>query len=148
MQYITKEFKQLTPFEIFSMYRLRSRVFVVEQQCAYQDVDEKDLKSVHVFLWKEDNLVGYCRIIPPGISYKEPSIGRVVVEKAYRSKNTGRDLMKYALNKTAELFKEQDIVISAQTYLKKFYTDLGFKNEGAEYLEDDIPHVKMRKTFL
>jgi ElaA protein len=147
MRYITKEFNQLSPFEIYSMYLLRAKVFVVEQQCAYQDVDEKDLKSLHVFLWDEDILAGYCRIIPPGISYKDPSIGRVVIEKAYRTKNLGRDLVKYSLNKTTELFKGQEIVISAQTYLKKFYSELGFISEGVEYLEDDIPHVKMRKKF-
>jgi ElaA protein len=145
MEFITRQFSQLTSWEIFSIYRLRSEVFVVEQQCVYQDVDEKDLVSWHVLSLDNGELAGYCRIIPPGVSYAEPSIGRVVVVRKKRGTGQGRILMNYALNKATELFQKQDIVISAQSYLEPFYRSLGFAREGSEYDEDGIPHIKMRK---
>jgi ElaA protein len=145
MQFTSKEFNQLQPSEIYRIYRLRAQVFVVEQKCAYLDVDEKDLVSWHVLMQHNDELAGYSRIVPPGVSYREPSIGRVVVDPGFRGMGAGKELMKQALKKTRELYEGQDVVISAQTYLVKFYTDLGFKIEGPEYLEDNIPHIKMRK---
>jgi ElaA protein len=148
MRFITRQFNLLTPREIFAMYRLRSDVFVVEQQCVYPDVDEKDLVSHHMLVNDKESLVAYCRIIPPGVSYPEPSIGRVVVAAQKRGNGLGRELMKHALNKSAELFHGQDIVISAQTYLRRFYETLRFTAEGDEYPEDGIPHIKMRKVAV
>ena len=89
-------------------------------------------------------LVAYARILPKGLSYKEASIGRVVVDKDFRGKNAGKELMKRAIDEAMQLFGTNEIVISAQCYLEKFYSDLGFKIEGESYLEDDIPHIKMR----
>jgi len=145
MEINTRQFSQLTPWEIFSMYRLRSEVFVVEQNCVYRDVDEKDLVSWHLLALDNGELAGYCRIIPPGVSYAEPSIGRVVIAGHKRRSGLGRALMNQALNKVSELFQKQDIVISAQTYLEPFYKSLGFSSEGSEYDEDGIPHIQMRK---
>ena len=144
MQISLIEFSKLTVNQLYEIYKLRNEVFIVEQNCAYQDVDDKDLKSRHLLLTIENILVAYARIIPPGISYKEPAIGRVVVKKEFRGKNYAKILMKSCLDYTIQLFKNQDIILSAQTYLIKFYSDLGFKIEGNEYLEDDIPHIKMR----
>ncbi|MES2680345.1 MAG: GNAT family N-acetyltransferase, partial [Bacteroidota bacterium] len=124
---MTKNFDELSAVQVYEMYRLRSKVFVVEQHCAYLDPDEKDPRAKHVFLFDGETLAAYARILEPGISYKEPSIGRVVVDEKYRRSGTGRELMKVCINKTRELFKNQDIVISAQSYLIRFYTDLGFK---------------------
>jgi len=144
MEFSIKDFNALTTKELFEIYKLRSEVFIVEQNCAYQDVDDKDLSALHVMLFSGPELAGYSRILPPGISYSEPSIGRVALRKKFRNKGSGKVLMKQSLNKTLELFKNQNIVISAQSYLIKFYNGLGFVQEGEEYLEDDIPHVQMR----
>jgi ElaA protein len=144
MNFIIREFDKLSVKELFQLYRLRSEVFVVEQNCAYQDVDDKDLSAIHVLLYDEDLLAGYCRILPPSVSYKEPSIGRVATSAQFRGKGLGKLLMKQSLTQTLELFKHQDVVISAQTYLIRFYKELGFKTEGEGYDEDGIPHIKMR----
>lgn len=144
MQFIYKPFKELSLHQLFEIYKLRCEVFVVEQNCAYQDVDDKDFKAHHLLMFQNEQLVGYCRILPPNVSYKEPAIGRVVVSKDFRGKQFGKLLMKQAVDETKKLFQNQDIVISAQLYLLKFYTELGFAKEGEEYLEDNIPHIQMR----
>jgi ElaA protein len=148
MQISLKEFSELTVNQLFEIYKLRNEVFIVEQNCVYQDVDDKDLKSKHLLITIENILVAYARIIPPGISYKEPGIGRVVVKKEFRGNNYAKILMKSCLSNMFELFKNQDIMLSAQTYLIKFYSDLGFNIEGNEYLEDNIPHIKMRFKIM
>ncbi|PBQ34311.1 GNAT family N-acetyltransferase [Sphingobacteriaceae bacterium] len=144
MRYILKDFTSLSTQELFEIYKLRSDIFVVEQNCAYQDVDDKDLSSFHVMLFSDHQLAGYSRLLPPGTSYQEPSIGRVAVKREFRTQGLGKSLMKHSIKQTLELYNNQAIVISAQAYLLKFYTDLGFTKEGEEYLEDDIPHIKMR----
>jgi ElaA protein len=143
-KFITKPFNDLGIFELYRIYKLRSEVFVVEQKCAYQDVDEKDLLCYHIMVFEGEELVGYCRSIPPGVSYTQAAIGRVTVTQALRNKGLGKELMEYSIKKTLELFGVKEIVISAQCYLNLFYSDLGFVAEGKEYLEDDIPHIKMR----
>ncbi|MDP1803384.1 MAG: GNAT family N-acetyltransferase [Bacteroidota bacterium] len=144
MEIILKEFKDLSNTQLFEIYKLRSEVFIVEQNCPYQDVDDIDQHSAHLLILEAETLAAYARIIPPGISYKEPSIGRVVVRKQFRGKDLGKLLMKECLKYMSTAFPKLEIVISAQSYLLKFYTELGFKAEGEEYLEDDIPHTKMR----
>lgn len=144
MQFTAKPFLQLSVTELHQAYALRSSVFVVEQNCPYQDPDEKDHLALHVLLRKGDLLAGYARILPPGISYKEPSIGRVVVHPTQRGLGAGQELMRYCLQQARELYKGQDIVISAQFYLLRFYSNLGFTAEGEVYPEDNIPHIKMR----
>lgn len=140
----TKTFEELNVHELFEIYQLRAKVFIVEQNCAYQDVDDKDKLARHVLIKDENHLIAYARILPPGLSYSEPAIGRVVVDPNYRKKNFGKDLMKYCISKVMQLYNNQDIVISAQMYLLKFYSELGFETEGLEYLEDNIPHIQMR----
>jgi len=144
MQLILKNFEELTTTELLNIYVLRSSVFVVEQQCAYQDPDDKDLVAKHIMMLDGDVLIAYARLIPPNVSYDAASIGRVVVDKSQRNKGYGQTLMKYSINKTLEMYKDQDIVISAQAYLIEFYNHLGFIVEGESYLEDNIPHIKMR----
>ena len=144
MDFILKKFGDLSASELYNIYFLRSEVFVVEQNCVYQDPDEKDLVAFHVMMVAGDQLAGYARILPPGVSYKEPSIGRVVVKQKFRHAAAGQLLMKYNITQTLHLFHNQDIVISAQLYLLAFYTSLGFSKEGEEYAEDNIPHIKMR----
>ena len=144
MEFFIEEFNALTAKQLFEIYKLRSEVFIVEQNCAYQDIDDMDASAKHVMLFDKDVLAAYARILPPGISYKEPAIGRVVVKKTFRGKDLGKLLMQQCINQLQDTYTNSEIVISAQSYLLKFYSDLGFKAEGKEYLEDDIPHTKMR----
>jgi ElaA protein len=144
MEFLIAEFSSLTTKQLFEIYKLRSEVFIVEQNCAYQDIDNMDESAKHVMLYDNGVLAAYARLLPPGISYKEPAIGRVVVKKTFRGKDLGKLLMQQCIDQLQDTYNNSDIVISAQSYLLKFYGDLGFKAEGQEYLEDDIPHTKMR----
>lgn len=137
-------FRDLTPLMLQRIYKLRCEVFVVEQQCAYADVDDKDLEAWHLCLFDGPRLIGYARLLPPGVSYNSCSIGRVVVDTAYRNKQIGRQLMTEAIMQSQHLFKTSVITISAQHYLQGFYESLGFKPKGSVYLEDSIPHIKMQ----
>lgn len=138
-----KSFDELTTKELYAILQLRNEVFVVEQDCPYQDADNKDLKSFHLAGWDKDRLVTYCRILPPGLSFTEASIGRVVSSPAYRNTGSGKILMKTAIEKTLLQYNCTTIRIGAQLYLKKFYESLGFIQAGDTYLEDNIPHIEM-----
>lgn len=126
------------------MLILRARVFVVEQDCPYQDPDHKDPQSYH--LWGTDNLghvVAYARIVKPGVSYNEVSIGRVVVAPEYRGSGMGVELMQETMRMVEQFYGPVPIRLSGQCYLERFYNDLGFETVSEEYMEDDIPHVEM-----
>lgn len=139
-------FDELNVAELYAIMQLRNEVFVVEQNCVYQDADDKDLKSYHLAGWDGNKLVAYCRILPPGVSYPHASIGRVVTSPAYRKTGSGRSLMLKAIVKTLSQFTCSKITISAQFYLTKFYESLGFTASGEIYLEDNIPHIEMQYT--
>ncbi len=145
INWILKKFEELSPYELYSIIQLRNEVFVVEQNCPYQDADNKDLKSYHLMGIKDSKLVAYTRLVPPEIAYKEPSIGRVVTSPAVRGTGIGKALMQESIEKSNYLFGQQPIKIGAQLYLEKFYTSLGFVKSGNTYLEDNIPHVEMIK---
>ena len=140
-----KKFNELTIQELYSLLKLRSEIFVVEQDCVYQDLDGKDAKALHVIGINNNEVVAYTRIFKPGDYFDIASIGRVAVHKDYRKYGYGKDIMQASINAVNEKFKEQQIKISAQTYLNKFYTELGFKAIGEGYLEDGIPHIQMVK---
>lgn len=140
-----KNFNKLLPGELYAILQLRNEVFVVEQNCVFQDADDKDQPSLHLMGWREHKLVAYTRIVPPGLSYKEPSIGRVVTSPLERGKGTGHELMKVSINKVYELYGICNIKIGAQLYLKKFYESHGFVQTGDIYLEDGIDHIEMTK---
>lgn len=146
MQTIVKSFDKLSREELYQLLALRSEVFVVEQDCAYQDVDGKDKEALHLMVFEGSVLAAYARIFPPGAYFNKASVGRVVVKSTYRGRALGVALMKAAMHTAKERFNTAEISLSAQTYLKKFYTDLGFQAVGAEYLEDGIPHILMEKT--
>ncbi len=150
-----KPFKDLSSEELYEIFQLRLAVFVVEQNCPYQDADGKDLKSLHVTGYLtpnpspktgEGSLVAYARILPPGISYKEVSIGRVVTSQQARRTGAGKMLMKKSMEYIQKEFGKVPIRIGAQLYLQKFYEDFGFVRAGDEYLEDGIPHIIMLFT--
>ena len=134
-----KEWTELSTSEVENIFSLRSEVFVVEQDCVYQDIDGKDQKAKHVLGKKNNEIVAYARIFKPGDYFKEASFGRAVVKKTERGKGVGDELVKNCL----EIITEEEIKISAQSYLKGFYGKHGFKAEGNEYLEDGIPHTAM-----
>ena len=134
-----KEWTELSTSEVENIFSLRSEVFVVEQDCIYQDIDGKDQKAKHVLGKKENDIVAYARIFKPGDYFKEASFGRAVVKKTERGKGVGDELVKNCL----ENITEEEIKISAQSYLKGFYSSHGFLAEGDEYLEDGIPHLAM-----
>ena len=141
-----KRFNELSTSELYSLLQLRSEVFVVEQNCVYQDVDGKDNKAIHVLGYLDNELASYSRIFDKGIYFEEASIGRVVVSPKLRDKKLGHDLMQVSIAAVKEHFKEHNITISAQEYLKKFYESHGFVQTSEMYLEDDIPHIQMKKS--
>jgi ElaA protein len=138
-----KKFKELAVEELYDILRLRSEVFVVEQNCIFLDMDNSDHESYHLQGRAEGKLIAYIRILPPGLAYDDPSIGRVVTSPSYRGKGAGIELMKTAIKETNRLFGNLSIMIGAQLYLKQFYENLGFSKCSEIYLEDDIQHIKM-----
>lgn len=146
MRWINKKFEALNPDELYAILRLRNEVFAVEQNCVYPDMDNKDQPAVHLMGWQDKNLVAYTRIIPAGIAYTEPSIGRVVTARSIRRSGIGRELMKRSLDLLFNLYGKQPVRIGAQLYLQDFYTSLGFRPTGEIYLEDGIPHIEMVLT--
>ena len=141
--WVIKKFDELSPGELYAILRLRSEIFVVEQHCVFLDMDNKDQPSYHLMGWKENTLVAYTRLIPPGISYTESSIGRVVTSAAMRGSGIGKLLMEKSIEQVACLFGKTPIKIGAQVYLKKFYASLGFEQSSDVYDEDGIDHVEM-----
>ncbi|MDF2157793.1 GNAT family N-acetyltransferase [Algoriphagus sp. CAU 1675] len=138
-----KGFYELSQDELYDLLRLRSEVFVVEQNCVFLDQDNKDQKCHHLLLYQEGQLVGYCRIVPAGVSYEEVAIGRVVTAPSARGKGYGRKVMELGIEACQNLYGSCDIRLGAQTYALGFYESLGFKTEGEVYDEDGIEHIEM-----
>lgn len=145
LQFSFKSFAALNPYELYAYMRLRSEVFVVEQNCVYQDLDDRDQLSLHVFVHQDDELVACARIVPAGLAYPEISIGRVIVAEAYRKQQLGHELMRYCIAQIEKHYGTQAIVLSAQAHLQDFYKKHNFVPDGAIYLEDGIPHIHMIK---
>ena len=141
-----RSFSELTNVELYKILQLRNEVFVVEQNCPYQDCDGKDLKAFHLSAWQNENLMAYTRLLPPGISYENSaSIGRVLTSPTARKQNMGKELMTKSIEKIYELFGQAPITIGAQLYLKKFYESFLFMQTGDMYLEDGIEHITMER---
>ena len=144
MQYTAvKSFNELTKQNLYQILRLRSEVFVVEQNCIYQDIDGCDQNALHLFVSDNDEIIAYTRLFNAGDYLKEASIGRVLVSKNYRKNKLGNLIIKKSIEAIISHFNTSEIVISAQTYLKKFYESHNFHQKGEGYLEDGIPHIKM-----
>jgi len=143
----SKKFSELNIDELYQILRLRTEVFVVEQNCVYQDLDNKDQKAIHIYYKENDEIVAYTRIFKSGDYYKNPSIGRVVVSKKKRGKELGKKIMIFSIEYIKKNLKCDKIELSAQKYLDKFYKDLGFQKTGKDYLEDGIPHQRMIKEI-
>ena len=141
-----KKFTELSLQELYRILQLRSEVFVVEQDCVYQDIDGKDEKALHILGFKDEKIIAYTRVFKPGDYFEQASIGRVVVAKKERAFKYGYDIMKVSIEAIETYFKEEKIKISAQAHLKSFYNNCGFIEVGETYLEDDIPHIAMIKN--
>ena len=146
IQFIIKPFHELTTDELYAMLQLRSEVFVVEQNCVYQDIDGKDQKAIHVLGYSEGILVAYSRLFKPKDYFEYASIGRVIVKASHRDQKLGHELMRVSIDAIKTLFQETKITISAQLYLQKFYESHGFVIVGESYLEDNIPHIEMKRV--
>lgn len=142
-KFILKPFELLSSNELYSIIHLRNEVFVVEQQCVFQDADNRDQDSIHLMCWQGEKLMAYCRLLPPGLAYSEMSIGRVVSAPYARKSGAGKAIIEKAISYCYEQFGKGPIRIGAQLYLLKFYGLFGFKEEGAIYLEDGIEHIEM-----
>ncbi|SFB37450.1 GNAT family N-acetyltransferase [Algoriphagus aquimarinus] len=140
---VIKSFEELSNHELYAIIRLRNEVFVVEQDCVFQDADNKDQLAYHVMIKCGDLLAAYARVLPAGATFAEASIGRVVSDKQARGTGAGRRLMKDSISFVKSEYGSCTIRIGAQTYLNEFYKSLGFEDAGERYLEDGIEHVEM-----
>ncbi len=145
MQWLCLSFSQLSTQQLYQLIKLRIDIFVVEQNCPYPELDDKDhqIGVKHLLGYQEGKLVAYARLLPPGISYPEVSIGRIVTNQAYRQQGLGKQLINSALQHCEQLWPKQNIQIGAQLYLLNFYQSFAFKQISKEYLEDGIPHIDM-----
>jgi ElaA protein len=145
IQWLLKKFEELTPYQLYAILKLRSEVFVVEQNCVFQDADDKDQSSYHLMGFNNNKLIAYTRLVPPGKIYEQVSIGRVVTSPSVRGSGAGKELMKQSVDAVYNLFGAQPIKLGAQLYLKQFYGLFGFEQMSDVYLEDGIEHIYMIK---
>lgn len=149
MTFQTYAFNDLSLQQLYDIMMVRQAVFVVEQNCPYLDADGKDQQCFHIVGYDDDgDLVAYTRLVPLGVSYNDAvAIGRVLTTEKGRGRRIGKQLMKVSIDEINRLFPNQKLLISAQCYLIKFYENLGFQTVGESYLEDDIPHIKMKMDW-
>ncbi|HPG37903.1 MAG TPA: GNAT family N-acetyltransferase [bacterium] len=148
LKWTCSAFSQLTTGELYTILQARQAVFVVEQHCPFPEIDGLDPQCRHLQGRNNDTLVAYCRIVPPGVKFAVPSIGRVLTTAEGRGHGYGIALMEQAVRITAELYPGMDMLVAAQTYLEKFYNRFEFYRTGNNYLEDDIPHIDMLRKYL
>jgi ElaA protein len=148
LQFKIKRFNELSVTQLYQLLQLRSEVFVVEQNCVYQDIDGKDEKALHLWGESEDKIVAYSRIFKANDYFENASIGRVVVAEKHRANKWGHELMQQSIAAIESNFGTQPITISAQLYLKKFYESQGFQQVSEVYLEDGIEHIEMLRNKI
>lgn len=143
MNWIVKKFDELTSYELYKILQERINVFIVEQNCPYEECDDKDLKALHLYLEQDGHIVAYCRLLYPGVSYNEAAIGRVLISEKYRRKGLAAEMLKKAIEVIEKRMEQKCIKLSAQVYAKGLYEQVGFKECSEIYSEDGIPHVEM-----
>lgn len=143
MEWIFKSFDELTNEELYAVLKLRFEVFVIEQNCLDIDPDGKDKVSMHLMLEDDGKIIGCARILPPKVSYDEPSIGRIALDKSYRGTELGREIVQKCIDFIHNIMKIREIRISGQAYLLDFYKSFGFVVTKGPYFEDKIPHYQM-----
>lgn len=140
------DLEQFTPRQLYAVAAARIEVFVVEQNCVYQELDGLDLGARHLTGWSGGNVAAYLRVLGPDTRFAEPSIGRIITTRPFRGTGVGRKLVALGLEEAERLYPAQAIRISAQAHLQRFYGEFGFVTDSAEYLEDGIPHVEMLRA--
>ena len=145
LHWLLKRFDELTPYQLYAILQLRNEVFVVEQNCVFQDADDKDQNSYHLMGFLDNKLAAYTRLVPAGLSYEQASIGRVVTSPSVRRSGAGKLLMQQSIDSLYSLFGKVPIRIGAQLYLQHFYESFGFQRISDIYLEDGIEHIYMLK---
>lgn len=138
-----KRFNELSTRELYEILKLRAEIFVVEQNCPYNDLDDKDYECIHIFLKEKNQIIAYIRVLNPGISYPDSSLGRVLVSKFARGRGLAKKIVQIGVDYIFNELNEKSITIGAQNYLKNFYETFGFKSVSEVYLEDNIPHIDM-----
>lgn len=146
IQWEIKSFEQLSSKELYKIIQLRINIFMLEQNCLYPECDDKDYHANHIFAVLNNEVIAYARLLPPGISYPEASIGRVIVSASQRGNNLGYLLMRKSIDKLNLDFPDSALRISAQAHLQPFYENMGFTKQSEMYLEDNIPHIEMLFT--
>ena len=146
LNWVVKKFDELTLQELYAILQFRNKVFIVEQTCPFQDMDNKDDYSHHIIGYKNNEIMAYSRILPPGTAYEQASIGRVATDTENRRFGYGRELMQHSIEILTQLHGEVPIKIGAQLYLKQFYESFGFIQYSDMYMEDGIPHIEMLKS--
>jgi len=146
MTLTVKHYSELTPDELYELLKVRSAVFVVEQDCVYQDLDDKDKNAYHLWLHDEKGMAACLRVLAPGVSFDDCSIGRVLTTR--RRQGLGTALMKEGIRIAEEKYQASHITIEAQVYAREFYEKLGFRKCSEEFLEDGIPHIRMRRSKI
>lgn len=141
-----RSFAELSNLELYAILAARQAVFVVEQNCPYLDLDGKDLKAEHLIAWSGDQVAAYLRLLGPGVSFQEPSLGRIITTKIGRGSGLGRELVARGLQRMHELYPTLPTRIGAQAHLHKFYGSLGFVQASEPYDEDGIPHIEMLRA--
>jgi ElaA protein len=136
-------FDELGAREVHDILQARSAVFVVEQNCVFQDMDGADLQSWHLFRRRGGEIAAYCRLVPAGVKFAEPSLGRVLTARAHRGRGLGRELMREAIRRCDSRWAGAAVRIGAQLHLERFYGEFGFARASAPYEEDGIPHIEM-----
>ena len=141
--FIWHDFGSISKEELYDVLNLRQKVFIIEQDCFYEDLDYSDQDANHLLLYKDNKLIGYSRVFAPGIKYDTASIGRIVTDFKYRGLGIGKEITIKSIEFIKKNYPNSDITISAQLRLRKFYRNIGFVEEGNNYLEDGIAHIKM-----
>lgn len=134
---------ELSAEQVYAVLAARVAIFVVEQNCAYQDLDGLDADAEHLIAWSGKEVAGYLRVLAPGTRFDDPSIGRIITAKRFRSSGLGRVLVAQGIDRARQRYPGRPVRISAQVYLQKFYESFGFKTVSEQYLEDGIPHIEM-----
>ena len=146
MNYLCLPFNELTCLQLYEILHLRSEIFVLEQTCIYQDLDYKDIQDDvhHLMLYEHEKLIAYARLLPQGLSFNTPSIGRILLVQSMRGSGLGRKFIQECVDRTFLLWPKCDITIGAQSHLSRLYRAFGFTEVSKHYLEDGIMHVDMR----
>ncbi len=141
MELVVKHYNELTPAELYDILRVRSAVFVVEQNCVFLDMDGNDAKAYHVILWDNGKILAYLRVLEKGVTFDEVAIGRVLT--TVRGKGYANVILKAGIKTAVERYGAERIKLEAQTYARGVYEKFGFRQSSDEFLEDGIPHIEM-----